>query len=115
MTDADTFAAAYKEAAIFADCGPDNETEGLAWAEETEARFSRDAAAFYAAHEADIHAYEYATGSNAGHDLWFTRRGHGCGYWEHAGNPAADRLDAAARALGNLDLYAGDDGKVYPA
>jgi hypothetical protein len=111
----DHFTAAYIEAAVWADCDSDHECHGLPWAEETDARFAADAAAFYAAHEADILAYEEQTGSNAGHDLWFTRCGHGVGYWEHAGLPCADRLDAAAKALGGLDLYAGDDGKVYAA
>jgi len=115
MTDRASFTRSYIEAAVWADCGPDHETEGAAWAPETDQRFDHDAGAFYDAHEGDIEAYEDETGSNAGHDLWFTRCGHGVGFWEHKGNPAADRLDIAARSLGNLDLYLGDDALVYAA
>lgn len=115
MTDATSFARAYVEAAVFADCGPDDETSGAPWAPETDERFARDAAAFFEAHRDDIADYESETDGNAGHDLWFTRRGHGCGFWEYPGVPSACRLDAAAKALGDLDLYLGDDGFVYAA
>lgn len=109
------FQQAYIEAAVFADCGPDDETNGKDWAPETDLRFLADAAIFYDAHRGDIEAYESETGSNAGHDLWFTRRGHGRGFWEHDKLACARRLDKAAKALGNLDLYVGDDGLVYAA
>lgn len=50
----------------------------------------------------------------AGHDLWLTRNGHGAGFWDR-GLPAAidEELSNAARAMGSVDLYVGDDGKVY--
>lgn len=51
---------------------------------------------------------------SAGHDFWLTRNGHGVGFWDR-GFPDAlgDALSDAARACGELDLYAGDDGKLY--
>jgi hypothetical protein len=81
--------------------------------------------------------------AQAGRDLWFTRCGHGVGYWdrkqleprgewEALGSPRVDdsrwtewiairdnsignRLSELAQGLGNIDLYLGDDGKVYGA
>jgi hypothetical protein len=52
--------------------------------------------------------------SKAGHDLWLTRNGHGCGFWDGDWpEPEASRLDAAAKAMGTCDLYVGDDGRLY--
>lgn len=51
-----------------------------------------------------------------GHDFWLTRNGHGTGFWDRdLPNGAGDRLSAAARAFGGVDLYVGDDGMVYAA
>lgn len=50
----------------------------------------------------------------AGHDFWLTRCGHGAGFW--GGDwpePYATQLTDAAHAFGNVDLYIGDDGKIY--
>jgi hypothetical protein len=50
----------------------------------------------------------------AGHDFWLTRNGHGCGFWDGDWpEPAATRLTVAAEAYGEVDLYMGDDGKIY--
>lgn len=111
MTDRDTFAAAYVEAAAFAGW-PEDAPGGASWAPETLATLLSDAGAFYDAHAAAIAAYPEGL-TQAGHDLWYTRCGDGCGYWEHEGNAAADELDAAASALGTVDLYLGDDGQVW--
>jgi hypothetical protein len=49
-----------------------------------------------------------------GHNLWLTRNRHGCGYWDgDYREPEASRLTDAARSLGEVDLYVGDDGKIY--
>lgn len=50
----------------------------------------------------------------AGHDFWLTRCGHGAGFWDGDWpEPYADQLDKAASAFGGVDLYIGDDGKIY--
>ena len=50
----------------------------------------------------------------AGHDLWLNRNGHGCGFWDGDWpEPAATELDQAAKAMGGVDLYVGDDGLIY--
>lgn len=49
-----------------------------------------------------------------GHDFWLTRNRHGAGFWDR-GYPTdvSDALTAASHAYGNVDLYVGDDGKIY--
>lgn len=50
----------------------------------------------------------------AGHDFWLTRCGHGAGFWDGDWpEPFAAKLTKAAHAFGNVDLYVGDDGKIY--
>ena len=50
----------------------------------------------------------------AGHDFWLTRCGHGAGYWDgDLPDDLGDRLTAASKRFGNVDLYIGDDGHIY--
>lgn len=50
----------------------------------------------------------------AGHDFWLTRCGHGAGFWDGDWpEPMAEHLSDAARKCGTVDLYVGDDGKIY--
>lgn len=50
----------------------------------------------------------------AGHDFWLTRCGHGAGFWDGDWpEPHAQQLTDASEAFGNVEPYAGDDGKVY--
>lgn len=53
----------------------------------------------------------------AGHDLWLTRNGHGCGFWEPGDWPAGigKGLDKLAKEFGTFDLYVGDDELVHGA
>jgi hypothetical protein len=53
--------------------------------------------------------------TQAGHDFWLTRNGHGCGFndgdWP---DEVAERLYRASKAFGQVDLYVGDDdGYIY--
>lgn len=49
-----------------------------------------------------------------GHDLWLTRTGQGCGFWDRGySDDVSDALTAAAHRLGESDLHEGDDGKLY--
>lgn len=60
--------------------------------------------AFYNANAADLAEYPPV---NAGHDLWYTRNGHGCGFWEeeHCTEQQGKRLTASAKLLGGRHLY----------
>lgn len=51
--------------------------------------------------------------SNLGHDLWLTRNGHGTGFWDRGLGVLGAALTEVAEAMGPVDLYVGDDGKVY--
>ena len=59
---------------------------------------------------------DIATGDSAqaGRDFWFTRNGHGVGFWDGDWpEPQDDRLTAASKAFGEIWVYLGDDGLVY--
>ncbi len=59
---------------------------------------------------------DYPT-ARAGHDFWLTMNGHGCGFWEndYGTEKQCARLTEQAHKFGNIDLYFGDDGKIYGA
>jgi hypothetical protein len=48
----------------------------------------------------------------AGRDYWFTRNGHGVGFWDRGLGELGDKLSAACR-YSTVDVYLGDDGKVW--
>jgi hypothetical protein len=53
-------------------------------------------------------------GERAGHDVWLTRNGHGCGFWDGDwSEPAATRLTKASKKFGEFNLLVGDDGKIH--
>lgn len=95
--------------------------------EATLAAMRADCEKFYAANSDAIHCDEAPTAepwqgagipsreaAMAGHDFWITRCGHGAGFWDGDWpEPFASQLDSAASAFGNVDLYIGDDGKIY--
>ncbi len=53
----------------------------------------------------------------AGHDFWFTRNGHGVGFWESewTGLPSdpGTRLDAASESFGACSICVGDDSQLH--
>jgi hypothetical protein len=50
----------------------------------------------------------------AGHDFWLTRNAHGAGFWDgDIEYVAGQKLTDAAHAFGEVELYVGDDGKIY--
>ena len=52
--------------------------------------------------------------ARAGHDFWLTRNGHGAGFWDGDWTePAATALTDASQTFGEVNLYVGDDGKIY--
>lgn len=48
-----------------------------------------------------------------GHDFWLTRNGHGAGFWDRGLGALGRRLTDACDPYGTVDLYVGDDGKVW--
>ena len=57
--------------------------------------------------------WEYSESEEAGHDFWLTRNGHGAGFWDRGIGETGDTLTEASTGFGEVDLYAGDDGKLY--
>lgn len=51
--------------------------------------------------------------AQAGHDFWLTRNGHGAGFWDRGLGEIGAALTKASESYGSVDLYLGDDGKVY--
>lgn len=50
----------------------------------------------------------------AGHDFWFTRNGHGVGFWDGDYEEGkGERLTSACEIFGGMELYIGDDNKIY--
>lgn len=49
----------------------------------------------------------------AGFDFWLTRNHHGAGFWDRGLGDIGERLTAACKPYGSIDLYIGDDGKIY--
>ena len=57
------------------------------------------------------------TENGMGHDFWLTRNGHGAGFWdrhsEGIGDELGDKLTELSKTFKSVDLYSGDDGKIY--
>ncbi len=53
-----------------------------------------------------------ATDAQSGHDFWLTRNGHGAGFWDRGYGPVGDRLSAAARVYGSIDVIPDGDRLV---
>lgn len=90
-------------------------------APETLAAMRADVTAFVIANAEDISLWDGPTDPEvqAGHDLWLTRNGYGCGFWESEWTDLetdpGSRLDSAAKSLEEVTLYIGDNGTIYAA
>lgn len=51
--------------------------------------------------------------SHFGHDFWLTRNHHGAGFWDGDYPEFGDELTEISHEFGEVDLYVGDDGKIY--
>jgi hypothetical protein len=69
----------------------------------------RDCKAFQKYHAADLANLDE---SQAGHDFWLTRNGHGTGFWDRGLGAIGERLSDAARVYGSVDLMV-HRGKVF--
>ncbi len=50
----------------------------------------------------------------AAHDFWLTRNRHGAGFWDGDYEKELGRkLTALAHSFGEIDLYVGDDSRLY--
>ena len=52
--------------------------------------------------------------SDVAHDFWLTRNRHGAGFWDgDYSEETGKKLTEIAHSFGEIDLYVGDDGKLY--
>lgn len=51
--------------------------------------------------------------ADVGHDFWFTRAGHGVGFWDRGAGEVGEKLTAAAKRFGEMYMYLGDDDKIH--
>lgn len=114
--DLKTFINAYIEAALWSSTGDEGEPLDDEYGPDdlapgTLAQMREDCEDFYEANEADIESW--ADDAQAGHDFWLTRNHHGAGFWDRGRGALGDRLTDAAQVYGSVDLYVGDDGKIY--
>lgn len=93
---------------------------GAPFAPETIAAMRDDCARFVdACEERGIIWREHWNGDQMGHDLWLTRNAHGTGFWDRydyhdaEGERIGLALSELASAMGERDLYIGDDGRIY--
>lgn len=115
MEDFDVFTDAYVEAMLWSTTDDDGDPlddnyDARALAPETLKQILEDCERFQEENAKDLVGIDPAS---AGHDFWLTRTGHGLGFWDRGLGDVGERLTAAAHAFGNLDPYAGDDGKLY--
>jgi hypothetical protein len=121
----DQFLQSYMVCALWSSTGDDGEPLDDAYgpddiAPACRASMRETCADFIAANAADLAEYcermrseQWSGAERAGHDFWLTRNGHGAGFWDRGLGKLGDRLSAAAKVYGSVDLYAGDDGFIY--
>jgi len=86
-------------------------------AEATLQRMAEDCAKFQSDNAEDIETCTKGD-TQAGHDFWLSRNGHGAGFFDaYKGEPYPDdvaaRLQENAYDCGTFDLYIGDDGQIH--
>ena len=115
----DEFTQGYVEALFFTNTGTpdDGDLEHATFADlapETLAAIVADCAAFQQANAESLACDGGLPLQRAGNDFWYTRCGHGAGFWDGDWpEPHATRLTKASELFGNLDVYCGDDGLIY--
>lgn len=117
----DEFARGYVEAMFFTNCDSGHENEFIANELGVE-RLTRASVATikaqcdaFQAQAAELLKQAYERGDydaeQAGRDFWFTRQGHGVGFWDRdqLDGTLGDKLSAAARSFGEsyVEIYRG--------
>ena len=121
VTHTRTISNAYLEAIEFTDCGPDDpERAAASWSEDifTHAdsavlQFLRRLSDDTMSQVEDAVSDGRYSWDQFGHDLWFTRNGHGVGFWDRDLGQLGDTLTDHASAMGPVDTYVGDDDVLY--
>lgn len=113
MTDLELFTLAFFDALYFTDTGGDGQpNDDTPLDAETKENLEADCRSFWWRFGAYIKNEPGQNATAAGHDFWMTRNGHGVGFWDGDWPVHGERLDAAARAYGEVSTYA-VDGVIY--
>lgn len=94
--------------ATFADLHPDSLAEIIREC----AEFQRDNAELLQRAYDRGEAQMIYDAERAGNDFWYTRNGHGTGFWDRNLGEVGDKLAAISRYQ-EVDLYEGDDGFIH--
>ena len=106
------FERAYIEAMFFADT-PEEESWAFDELHESALRKIKEDCAEFCADQKTLDMIDGEERA-AGHDLWLTRQGHGCGFWDGDWpDDVGEYLTKRAKALGECWPYKGDDGFIY--
>ena len=115
----DAFTQGYIEAAFFTEYNADNaELEDARFNELSQTALATIVAECQEFQEANkallLRAYEIGAynETRAGNDFWFTRNGHGTGFWDRGLGAIGDQLAKVAR-YSERYLYRGDDDMVH--
>lgn len=122
----DSFTLGYVEALFFTSTGSadDGDLEDATFDDLSGVAIHRiieDCARFQSANRVDLdEALDHGRASGydlekAGRDFWYSRNGHGTGFWDRDLGGVGDTLSTLATRCGSVDLYRGDDGKLYLA
>jgi hypothetical protein len=128
-TSLDEFTQGYIEAMFFTDTstGDDGELADASFAElapETLEKIKRDCERFQTDNAALLESVYGQRGKyedsdydaiKAGRDLWYTRNGHGTGYWDRGLDDLGQTLTDRTKTMTGVDLYRGDDKQIYLA
>jgi hypothetical protein len=120
FSDLPEFARGYIEAMFFTETGePDGPLENVTFADfdkDTLAAILIGCHAFQVANaellDAAYRRLDYSP-EQAGRDYWFTRCGHGVGFWDRDLGEIGEALTNAANRNGEVWPYVGDDGRIY--
>jgi hypothetical protein len=119
ISDLETFVDAYIECALWSSNDESTPSGGEPMdanydpadlSQEVRAQMVTECADFIEANLADL---ADMPADSAGHDFWLTRNGHGAGFWDRGLGELGQRLTRAAKVYRGVDLYVGDDGKIY--
>lgn len=116
----DSFTKSYMETALFSSTDDNDQPLDKNYSihdisEETKSEMMSDCADFQEmASELLQSQADDATDVRAGKDFWLTRNGHGAGFWDGDWEQQAGAaLTKLAKSFGEVNLYVGDDGKIY--
>jgi hypothetical protein len=112
MTNLEEFTQGYIAAMYFTETGEDDQPERDAdMVISFQANVEADCLSFWGKIGSLIESGDdKQTPTQAGHDFWLTRNGHGAGFWDGDWPIHGDALDALASSYGEVYTYATDEG-----